>query len=344
MKKVLSILLIIMIIITIIQIQSTYAMYKDVSSGGYSIPLGNWQIKVNNTLISRGGNQIAVFNIPSSSVKYVESENVTNTDQNGNVVGPHLIAPGSEAYFYLTIDPRGTDVPVKYTIEINNNPSLKGKTTPLSDVNFEITKVMNTSYLDNITDMQPTINLEKKAGEFVNINKSKITDIVPMDEVKLGKLRTYTIYFKWINDDENNYEDYNNPDKRVSFSLPITVRAEQYYNKSNILDGQNIGLKSGYYYDGSGDSSGKEKRFIRMEPVTVKPNTTYKFSSNLSIYSIWYFNENEKIEKLAGGNVSEKSFTTPANCTKLRISLNNTSGEADTTAFEWATLEEIESK
>ena len=49
MKKILSILLVIMLIITFVQIRNMYALYKDELSGEYETSLGKWNVKVNGT-------------------------------------------------------------------------------------------------------------------------------------------------------------------------------------------------------------------------------------------------------------------------------------------------------
>ena len=111
----------------------------------------------------------------------------------------------------------------------------------------------------------------------------------------------------------------------------------------NLIDEETIKRHSGYYFDGTGAASDANSKFIRLDPVTVKPNTTYKLSSNLSIYSVWFFNSNNSISIDANIHRTDNviaSFTTPANCNMLRISLNNTSGNADTSAFKWIQLEE----
>ena len=47
MKKLLTILLLIMLIISLLQIANMYALYKQENQGDYSNLLGVWSIKVN---------------------------------------------------------------------------------------------------------------------------------------------------------------------------------------------------------------------------------------------------------------------------------------------------------
>lgn len=96
---------------------------------------------------------------------------------------------------------------------------------------------------------------------------------------------------------------------------------------------------SGYYFDSVPNASRAHSKYIRIAPFTVEPSTTYTFSSNLMLYTIWFCNANgEGISKLSWEKVYTRTFTTPENCTELRITIINTSGTEDTTAFEYAIL------
>lgn len=109
MKKILSILFILMLIITFVQIRDMYAVYKDKLSGEYSTSLGKWNVKVNGSDIVSPGN-VVDFSMTQGSVEY----------ETGNFVfdGSDVIAPGTEAFFDILIDTQGTEVAVKYEIEI----------------------------------------------------------------------------------------------------------------------------------------------------------------------------------------------------------------------------------
>lgn len=109
MKKILSILFILMLIITFVQIRDMYALYKDELSGEYSTSLGKWNVKVNGSDIVSPGN-VVDFSMTQGSVEY----------ETGNYVfeGSDVIAPGTEAFFDILIDTQGTEVAVKYEIEI----------------------------------------------------------------------------------------------------------------------------------------------------------------------------------------------------------------------------------
>ena len=89
--------------------------------------------------------------------------------------------------------------------------------------------------------------------------------------------------------------------------------------------------QSGYFYDTSGWQSGANASFICFFATDVKENTTYSAQSNLVINSIWFDDGVNPIERCTG----RRAFTTPTGCKRLRVTVRNTSGAADTSAFKW---------
>ena len=116
------------------------------------------------------------------------------------------------------------------------------------------------------------------------------------------------------------------------YKIPVVTRGK------NLLG--NYTLFSGYYYDSTGTPSAADKRFIRCSPINVKAETNYAISSNLTFLSIWKFKNDQAIEKIPVDNKNVFVFNTGTDCNRIRISLNNTSGKADTSALEWIQLEE----
>ncbi len=112
MKKILSILFILMLIITFVQIRNMYALYKDELSGEYETSLGKWNVKVNGTDIVSPGD-VVEFNMSDRNVRY--------DDESGYILaGTNVVAPGTEAFFDILIDTQGSEVAVKYEIEVGN--------------------------------------------------------------------------------------------------------------------------------------------------------------------------------------------------------------------------------
>ena len=112
MRKILSILFILMLIITLVQIRSMYALYKDKLSGEYSTSLGKWNVKINGTDITSPGD-IVTFDMTENCDSYGTSDYVFGE------IG--VIAPDTEAFFDILIDTHETDVAVLYEIEIGQS-------------------------------------------------------------------------------------------------------------------------------------------------------------------------------------------------------------------------------
>lgn len=111
MKKLLSILFIIMLIITFIQIRNVYALYKDKISEDYLTSVGEWNVKVNGKDIVSPGETVE-FEMTEQNIKYVDSEFKAD--------GANVIAPNTEAYFEFLFNTDNTDVAVKYEIQVGN--------------------------------------------------------------------------------------------------------------------------------------------------------------------------------------------------------------------------------
>ena len=136
MKKILSILLVIMLIITFVQIRNMYALYKDELSGEYETSLGKWNVKVNGTDIVSPGD-VVEFQMTDKNVRYEET--------GGHILaGSNVIAPGTEAFFDILIDTQGTEVAVKYEVELgetledpDSDNTLVGQVTSYKLINYD---------------------------------------------------------------------------------------------------------------------------------------------------------------------------------------------------------------
>ena len=107
-KKRISILLVMsLLLVGILIVSYSYALYESNIKGKVDTHPANWNIKVNNTLISTG----------VTNEFTIDSINYTQTDSN---VRAGKFAPGIEGYYDLTIEPTDTEVSIKYTIEIND--------------------------------------------------------------------------------------------------------------------------------------------------------------------------------------------------------------------------------
>ena len=193
MKKVLKILTLIMLIITILKISDTYAKYYTTThTDTLSRDIAQWVIKVNELDISQTGE---IVEIPIDKF---------NNFTNANTLGDK-ISPSSEGYADIIIDPKGTDVAVRYDIEI------------------ELTGASNLA-VEARSEMASGENTLVKTGE------NTYTGIISLPDVQAEKTADVRFYITWTNDENKNTEDTEkaSSDDRVKFNVSAKVTVSQY--------------------------------------------------------------------------------------------------------------------
>lgn len=202
MKKLLTILVLIMLIISFFQIASMYALYKEQLQSEYGTLLGVWAIKVNDTDIS-SGEQNLTFEIKNEQLQYIESE-YTEAGK---------IAPGEEATFNVIIDPTNTDVSIIYKIELGSDTT--------ANANIELVSIENYFQKDGETD--------KITNDTVNKNENTYTSLIPVNKINDGYKNHLTLKFKWINIEENNETDSKLAEtENAKISIPLAINLKQY--------------------------------------------------------------------------------------------------------------------
>ena len=183
MKKLLTILVLIMLIISFFQITSMYALYKEQIQGEYNTLLGAWEIKVNATDITSSG-QVETFTIANDQLGYVTSEYV----QAGK------IAPNGQAYFDIVIDPSKTDVSIVYEIDID--------TKALSSTNTDIELIDAIEFISG----ENYFELLGEDGETTTVESytsykdgNTYTGVIPVNLITQGYKNYIRLYFKWKN-------------------------------------------------------------------------------------------------------------------------------------------------
>lgn len=266
MKKLLSILLIIMIIITFIQIRNVYSLYKDQISGQYAEPTSNWYIKINGTDIVKTNGQTATFTMTADNIGYAD-------DEGKMAVGTGALAPDTNAAFTLIIDPKNdagetADVAMKYQIAIESVEQYAIYTDgePIPEIfdlkdpdtgeklpfTFEILSVEDTFAESFDADGNPLnedttsehknkidVNLDPDEGDI----KNHAYGIIPLSTIKDGNVDKVSVSFKWKVEDESlddetkqKYKEMydgilknnNGSNKFVKLIVPITVNVRQY--------------------------------------------------------------------------------------------------------------------
>ena len=206
MKKLLTILVLIMLIISFFQIKNMYALYKEQLQSDYTNLLGVWAIKVNDTDISSGGQNLT-FTISDSQLQYIESE-YTKADK---------IAPGGNAFFDIVIDPTNTDVSIVYQIDILEN------TNVVAPTKIELISVEN--YFGQGNDGQTNKTTNNK--EYKNGNS--YTSIIPVNMITQEYKNYIRLYFKWVNVEENNETDSTLAETEgATISVPLKINLKQY--------------------------------------------------------------------------------------------------------------------
>lgn len=203
MKKLLTILLLIMLIISLLQIANMYALYKQENQGDYSNLLGVWSIKVNGADIS-SGDQNLTFNMTEDNLIYLDSAHVKS----------QKMAPGTQAYFEIIIDPTNTDVSVIYQLDMQ----FEQLTTKMKLVKVEnwFQKSGNEGKIEN-TDIS------------TNLASNTYKAVIPISKINDKYLNHVKLYFEWINDENNNAVDSEiGQTENAKISVPLKINLKQY--------------------------------------------------------------------------------------------------------------------
>ena len=204
MKKLLTVLVLIMLIISLFQIANMYALYKDQLKGDYTSLLGVWKIKVNGVDISTGEDN-AKFTMTEDNLTYVDSDRVKS----------QKIAPGSQVYFDIAIDPTNTDVSILYTLNMKFDDVTSAKMKLLKVENY-FKKDGETEQITN-TDVKTELDLHQHQA------------IIPIAKINEKYLNYIRIYFEWENVEANNATDSElGQTENAKISIPLEINFKQY--------------------------------------------------------------------------------------------------------------------
>ena len=204
MKKLLRILVLIMLIITLFQIANMYALYKDELQGEYTSLLGVWSIKVNETDLSSGEENLT-FNMTEDDLTYVDSEHVKS----------QKLAPGAQAYFEIVIDPTNTDVSILYTLNIKLDEVTTAK---LKLVNVE-------NYFQKPGETEQFTNDDV----YTNNENNEHEAMIPLTRINDKYVNHIRLYFEWEHIEENNASDSElGQTENAKISIPLEINLKQY--------------------------------------------------------------------------------------------------------------------
>lgn len=204
MKKLLTVLVLIMLIISLFQIANMYALYKDQLQGDYTNLLGVWAIKVNGVDISNGGEN-ATFTMTEDNLTYIDSARVKS----------QKIAPGTQAYFDILIDPTNTDVSILYTLNL--------KLDDVKTAKMNLVKVENYFKKDGGTEQITNTEINTVLAEHQH------QAVIPISKINDKYLNYVRLYFEWINVEENNATDSElGQTENAKISIPLEINFKQY--------------------------------------------------------------------------------------------------------------------
>lgn len=169
---------------------STYGIFESGLLQGASIKIAAWEVTINDSIIT---NEDKTFNI--DDIIWNNSENVLSGK----------VAPGMDGYFDILIDPKNTDVSIRY------------------DITYDI------EYLNEINTAFKVTKVEEINGNnLVLTDKYTYTGIINLEDIALGKKHTIRTYVKWEDLEENGENDYLVGTTNTKFEIPININVTQY--------------------------------------------------------------------------------------------------------------------
>ncbi len=172
---------------------STYGIFESDTTKEVDMKLAAWEITVNDSIVS---SENKTFNI----------ENIVWNKK--ETVKEGKIAPGMDGYFDIVINPKNTDVSIRY------------------DITLDI------EYLNNINKAFKVTKIEELNGNKLTLtNKNTYTGIINIDNSIKNTIR---IYMKWEDLEDNNEIDYNIGTTNEEIEFPININITQYLNEEII--------------------------------------------------------------------------------------------------------------
>jgi hypothetical protein len=179
-----------LLIISLATISKTLAVFETNGSGVATTSVSKWIIKLNNVDISQGSTNSFIID----NVTYSNSANVENG----------YIAPGRSGYFDIVLDPSGTNVAVRYDIEIDTTSG---------------------NYPSNITFTVDNLN----SSQVVKTGNNTFSGVVSLADISQNKTITLRLNLNWVDNTENDVSD---TEKGVvqnnRILIPINVKVSQY--------------------------------------------------------------------------------------------------------------------
>lgn len=171
-----------------------YALFHSELNAKIQFKNGAWNIVVNETDITKG-----------TDVTFMIDNVTTNENEH---VKPGNIAPGLTGNFKISIDPKNTEVSVKYEVSLNQDE--------LTNSNISIKSITET----------------QEGNELVKVGENTYVGIITLEEIKAGHKNEITVEIEWMEDENNNEADMELGTKwDAEYQIPITVHVCQYFGE-----------------------------------------------------------------------------------------------------------------
>lgn len=199
MKKTWILIGIIMLTITICIVAGSYAKYASSATAQAETPAGAWVVKVNDTDISA---ENVITNFTISNLSYPNSQ----------YVAQNKIAPGSNGYFDIVIDPAGCSTAIQYDVTLDTS-----ELSLINSIRFESAALI--------------VNGVEDTTGIVRTGENTYSGIINLDDVKNETTSTVRFYIKWEDDGtgvNDNTDTALGLTQNVSAEIPVQVIASQY--------------------------------------------------------------------------------------------------------------------
>lgn len=191
LRKLVILIFMCVILFLIYEIVHIYAAFYSELTGRVKFENGVWNIKINDTEISKG-------------IKTTFDVNQINTGENIHVK-PGRLAPGLSGNFDILINPENTSVSIRYDISLNQEA-----------LTNECLKIKSIS--------------EIMAGnELIKTEENTYTGVIPLEKIKNGTKNKINIEIEWVDNEENSKQDtILGTNEMAKIKIPINVHVCQY--------------------------------------------------------------------------------------------------------------------
>lgn len=191
MNKILIVTCLFIILLLVYTGIRIYGLFHSELNSKVQLKNGVWSIMINDTDITKG-----------SDVKF-EINNISI--QENEHVKPGTLAPGLTGKFKVEINPKDTDVSVKYEISLDEE------------------KVEN----NNLVIKSITETYVQK--QLIKTGPNAYTGVISLEEIKAKTKNEITIEIEWLDNEENNELDIEMGNKSDSqYKIPLTIHVCQY--------------------------------------------------------------------------------------------------------------------